>query len=89
MRADTIDCATTDRWRAGRSRMRATARPSSTASATPSGAIATSASLMVGETTTLRAGMTFTVEPSVLLLDRAYVRIEDIVHVTPDGAENL
>jgi Xaa-Pro aminopeptidase len=46
-------------------------------------------SLMIGESTTLRAGMTFTVEPSVLLLDRAYVRIEDIVHITPGGAENF
>lgn len=46
-------------------------------------------SLLAGEATTLRAGMTFTVEPSVLLVDRAYVRIEDVVHITPGGAENL
>jgi Xaa-Pro aminopeptidase len=46
-------------------------------------------SLIVGEETTISAGMTFTVEPSVLLLDRAFVRIEDVVHVTPEGGENL
>ncbi len=46
-------------------------------------------SLIVGEATPLAAGMTFTVEPSVLLPDRAYVRIEDVVLVTPDGGENL
>lgn len=46
-------------------------------------------SLIVGEETTLRAGMTFTVEPSVLLPDRAYVRIDDVVLVTPDGGETL
>lgn len=46
-------------------------------------------SLLVGEATTIRAGMTFTVEPSVLLPDRAFVRIEDVIHVTPDGGENL
>jgi Xaa-Pro dipeptidase len=46
-------------------------------------------SLLVGEETTLRAGMTFTVEPSVLLPDHAFVRIEDVVHVTPDGGENF
>ena len=46
-------------------------------------------SLIVGEETTLATGMTFTVEPSVLLPDRAYVRIEDVVLVTPDGGENL
>jgi len=46
-------------------------------------------SLMVGEGTMLAAGMTFTVEPSVLLPDRAYVRIEDVVVVTQDGGENL
>jgi Xaa-Pro aminopeptidase len=46
-------------------------------------------SLIIGEETTLAAGMTFTVEPSVLLPDRAYVRIEDVVLVTPAGGENL
>jgi Xaa-Pro aminopeptidase len=46
-------------------------------------------SLMIGEETALTDGMTFTVEPSVLLPDRAYVRIEDVVLITPDGSENL
>jgi Xaa-Pro aminopeptidase len=90
MRADAIDCATTDRLARG---------PIEDAGYGPAfvhrlgHAIGRDChewpSLMVGETTTLRAGMTFTVEPSVLLPDRAYVRIEDVVHVTPDGAENF
>jgi Xaa-Pro dipeptidase len=46
-------------------------------------------SLMAGEETTLRSGMTFTVEPSVLLLGKAYVRIEDVILVTPTGGESL
>jgi len=46
-------------------------------------------SLIIGEETPLAAGMAFTIEPSVLLPDRAYVRIEDVVLVTPDGSENL
>lgn len=46
-------------------------------------------SLMAGEETTLRAGMTFTVEPSVLLPGKAFVRIEDVVLVTPAGGEPL
>ncbi|HEX5506642.1 MAG TPA: Xaa-Pro peptidase family protein [Thermomicrobiales bacterium] len=46
-------------------------------------------SLMAGEETTLRAGMTFTVEPSVLLPGKAFVRIEDVVLVTPAGGEAL
>ncbi len=46
-------------------------------------------SLIIGEATPLAAGMTFTVEPSVLLPDRAYVRIEDVVLITPHGSENL
>lgn len=46
-------------------------------------------SLMAGEETALRAGMTFTVEPSVILPGRAFVRIEDVVLVTPAGGENL
>ena len=46
-------------------------------------------SLNVGEETIISAGMTFTVEPSVLLYDRAFVRIEDVVHITPEGGENL
>ncbi len=46
-------------------------------------------SLTVGEETRIAAGMTFTVEPSVLLPDRAFVRIEDVVHITPNGGESL
>jgi Xaa-Pro aminopeptidase len=46
-------------------------------------------SLMAGEETSLRAGMTFTVEPSVLLPGKAFVRIEDVVLVTPAGGESL
>lgn len=90
MRADTIDCAATDRLARG---------PIEEAGFGPAfvhrlgHAIGRDChewpSLMVGETTTLRTGMTFTVEPSVLLRDRAYVRIEDVVHITPDGAENF
>lgn len=46
-------------------------------------------SLNVGEDTSLRSGMTFTVEPSVHLLGKAFVRIEDVILVTPEGGENL
>ncbi len=46
-------------------------------------------SLNVGEETVLQSGMTFTVEPSVHLLGKAYVRIEDVALVTPDGGDNL
>jgi Xaa-Pro aminopeptidase len=46
-------------------------------------------SLNVGEATVLQPGMAFTVEPSVHLLGKAYVRIEDVAVVTPDGGDNL
>lgn len=46
-------------------------------------------SLNVGEETTLQSGMAFTVEPSVHLRGTAFVRIEDVVLVTPDGGDNL
>jgi Xaa-Pro aminopeptidase len=46
-------------------------------------------SLNVGETLVLQPGMTFTVEPSVHLRGTAFVRIEDVALVTPDGGDNL
>ena len=46
-------------------------------------------SLNVGEATILQPGMAFTIEPSVHLQGKAYVRIEDIAIVTPDGGDNL
>ena len=46
-------------------------------------------SLNVGEETILQSGMAFTVEPSVHLRGKAFVRIEDVVVVTPTGGENL
>lgn len=46
-------------------------------------------SLNVGEATVLQPGMAFTIEPSVHLQGKAYVRIEDVAIVTPDGGDNL
>ena len=46
-------------------------------------------SLMAGEDTVLQAGMTFTVEPSVILPGRGFVRVEDVVLVTPADGEPL
>ncbi len=46
-------------------------------------------SLMAGEETILRAGMTFTVEPSVSLPGKGFIRVEDVVLVTSDGGEPL
>jgi Xaa-Pro aminopeptidase len=46
-------------------------------------------SLNVGEGIVLQAGMAFTVEPSVHLQGTAYVRIEDVAIVTPDGGDKL
>ncbi len=90
MRADTISCAATDRVARG---------PIEAAGHGPAfthrlgHAIGRDChewpSLIVEEEAILAAGMTFTVEPSVLLPDRAFVRIEDVVLVTPDGGENL
>jgi D-alanyl-D-alanine dipeptidase len=42
-----------------------------------------------GDTTIMETGMTFSVEPGVYLDGELGVRIEDIVAVTPDGAEPL
>lgn len=45
--------------------------------------------LVGGDTLDLQAGMVFSVEPGVYLPGRFGIRIEDIVVVTPDGAERL
>ncbi|HEX5949432.1 MAG TPA: Xaa-Pro peptidase family protein [Actinomycetota bacterium] len=45
--------------------------------------------IVSGNPTPLEPGMTFSVEPGIYLPDRFGVRIEDIVAVTPDGAERL
>jgi Xaa-Pro aminopeptidase len=46
-------------------------------------------SIVAGNPTPLEPGMTFSVEPGIYLAGRFGVRIEDIVAVTPDGAERL
>lgn len=45
--------------------------------------------LLEGDDTVLQTGMFFTIEPSVVMNDGAFVRVEDVVMVTPDGGENL
>lgn len=45
--------------------------------------------LLEGDETVLRTGMCFTIEPSVFLPDGAFIRVEDVVMVTPDGGENF
>lgn len=45
--------------------------------------------LMTGDDHTLEERMCFAVEPSVFLLDRGWIRVEDIVVVRPDGGECL
>lgn len=37
----------------------------------------------------LETGMFFTIEPSIFMADGAFVRVEDVVMVTPDGGENF
>lgn len=43
--------------------------------------------LLEGDNTVLRSGMCFTIEPSVFMADGGFVRVEDVVLVTPDGGE--
>jgi Xaa-Pro dipeptidase len=45
--------------------------------------------LLAGDETVLRTGMCFTIEPSVFMSDGSFVRVEDVVMVTPDGGENF
>jgi len=45
--------------------------------------------LLEGDDTVLRTGMCFTIEPSVFMTDGAFIRVEDVVMVTPDGGENF
>lgn len=45
--------------------------------------------LLEGDDTILRTGMCFTIEPSVFMADGAFIRVEDVVMVTPDGGENF
>lgn len=45
--------------------------------------------LAAGEQTVVQAGMTFTAEPSLILLQRGWIRVEDVVLVTQDGYECL
>lgn len=45
--------------------------------------------LLAGDDTVLREGMCFTIEPSVDCPDGAFIRVEDVVTVTPDGGDNL
>jgi D-alanyl-D-alanine dipeptidase len=45
--------------------------------------------LVNGNEQVLEPGMTFSVEPGIYLPGKLGVRIEDIVHCTPDGADRL
>jgi Xaa-Pro aminopeptidase len=45
--------------------------------------------LVEGDETLLQAGTTFSIEPGIYLQERFGVRIEDIVVVTPEGADRL
>ena len=45
--------------------------------------------LLEGDETVLRTGMCFTIEPSVFMADGAFIRVEDVVMVTPEGGENF
>ena len=45
--------------------------------------------LLEADQTVLRSGMCFTIEPSVVLDDGGFIRVEDVVVVSPDGGINL
>lgn len=45
--------------------------------------------LLEGDDTVLQTGMFFTIEPSIVMDDGAFIRVEDVVMVTPEGGENL
>jgi Xaa-Pro dipeptidase len=45
--------------------------------------------LLEGDDSILQTGMCFTIEPSVFMSDGSFVRVEDVVMVTPDGGENF
>jgi Xaa-Pro aminopeptidase len=44
--------------------------------------------LLKGDQTVLRTGMFFTIEPSVVLNDGGFIRVEDVVMVSENGGEN-
>lgn len=45
--------------------------------------------LLEGDDTALQTGMFFTIEPSVFMASGEFIRVEDVVMVTPDGGENF
>lgn len=45
--------------------------------------------LLEADQTVLRSGMCFTIEPSVVLDDGGFIRVEDVVMVGPDGGINF
>ncbi len=45
--------------------------------------------LLEADQTVLRTGMCFTIEPSVVLDDGGFIRVEDVVMVGPDGGVNF
>jgi Xaa-Pro dipeptidase len=45
--------------------------------------------LLEGDDTLLQTGMFFTIEPSVVMDDGAFIRVEDVVMVSESGGENL
>lgn len=45
--------------------------------------------LLEGDDTVLQTGMFFTIEPSIVMDDGAFIRVEDVVMVTESGGQNL
>jgi Xaa-Pro dipeptidase len=45
--------------------------------------------LLEADETVLQTGMFFTIEPSIVMDDGAFIRVEDVVMVTESGGDNL
>jgi len=42
-----------------------------------------------GQTTVLQNNMTFTIEPSIMIPNKLWIRVEDVIVVTPKGGVKL